>query len=126
MYQPNAGQQRKADLDLEEVEAYLGTEVLTCEQAWPPHYQDAVHRLELTLAKFLDPEQLDEVEDAIAGFAGAVDGVQLRIGFHLGRTWGAYGELTERDACLAVEAAGGNPGRALAEAVERELAQVVQ
>jgi hypothetical protein len=124
MHQPNSQHQRKADLDLEEAEAYLWFQVLTHEQAWPPHYPEAIHRLDAILAKMLDPEQVEEVRDAVVQVLGAVETVQLRIGFSLGRTWGAYGELTEADACRAVEAAGGNPGRALAEVIEHELAGI--
>lgn len=125
MNQPNAEQQRKAELDLEEAEAYLWRSVLTHEEAWPEHYREAAAHLEAVLAKHLDGDSLDEVQDAVVELAGAAETVQYRIGFSLGRTWGVYGELTEADACLAVEQAGGNPGRALAEVVEHELAQVV-
>lgn len=126
MIQPNAEHQPKADLDLEEAEAYLWRAVLNYDQSWPEHYREAAARLSVILAKHLDDDAGDEVLDAVAELVGAAETVQYRIGFSLGRTWTAYGELTEADACRAVEAAGGNPGRALAEVVEHELAQVVQ
>lgn len=117
---------RYIEQDLEDAEVYLGTEVLVHEKAMPEHYREAVAHLDQVLAKMLDPEQVEEIAYAIAGVVGAAETVQLRIGFSLGRTWAAFGELTVADACRAVEAAGGNPGRALAEVVERELAGVVQ
>jgi hypothetical protein len=126
MIQPNPDQQAKADQDLEEAEAWLWENILTAEQAWPEHYREAAHQLGRVLAKFLDPEQVDEVLDAVVEAISAAETVALRVGFDLGRTWTAYGELEQLDICRAVEKAGGNPGRVLAEVVEHELAKVVQ
>jgi hypothetical protein len=126
MHQPNAEQQPKADLDLEEAEGYLWRAIFNYEQAWPEHYREAAARMAVVLAKHLDNDQGDEVLDVAAELVGAAETVQLRIGFMLGRLWGAFGELTEADICRAVEAAGGNPGRALAEVVEEQLAGVIQ
>lgn len=126
MIQPNSEQQAKADQDLEEAEATLWESILTNERAWPEHYREAANRLDMVLAKFLDPDQAEEILDAVVEAIGAAESTTLRIGFDLGRTWGAYGELEQLDICRAVEVAGGNPGRALADIVEHELARVVR
>jgi hypothetical protein len=123
--QPNADQSRKAEQDLEETEAYLWENVLTNERAWPEHYREAAHRLDAILAKHLDEDGQEEVLDAAVQLLGAAETVAIRIGFSLGRTWTAYGELTEADACRAVEEAGGNAARVFVEVVERELLGIV-
>lgn len=125
MIQPNADQSRKAEQDLEETEAYLWETVLTNERAWPEHYREAAHRLDAILAKHLDEDGQEEVLDAAVQLLGAAETVAIRIGFSLGRTWTAYGELTEADACRAVEEAGGNAARVFVEVVERELLGIV-
>lgn len=125
MIQPNADQSRKAEQDLEETEAYLWENVLTNERAWPEHYREAAHRLDAILAKHLDEDGQEEVLDAAVQLLGAAETVAIRIGFSLGRTWTAYGELTEADACRAVEEAGGNAARVFVEVVERELLGIV-
>jgi hypothetical protein len=117
---------RHVERDLEDAEDYLSRQVLVHAGVWPEHYREALGRLEALVAKMLDDDQADELADALAGFVGTVEAFQLRIGFSLGRTWAAFGELTDADCCRALEAAGGNPGRAFVEAVERELLGIVQ
>jgi hypothetical protein len=117
---------RYATLDLEEAEAYLSLQVLNHAGAWPEHYREALGRVEALAAKMLDDDQADELADAVAGLVGSAEAIQLRVGFRLGRIWAAFGEITEADCCQALEAAGGNPGRALAAAVDSYLAEVVQ
>lgn len=115
-----------AEHSLEQAEAYLWGAILPHERAWPEHYRESAARLIVLLAKMLDPEQVEEVVSATAGAMGASEAFHLRVGFHLGRLWGAFEELTDADVCRAVQAAGGNPGRALAEVVEAELAEVAE
>jgi hypothetical protein len=119
-------QQRNAEHELERAEDYLQTAILPIWRAWPEHYRETSDSRGWALAKFLDPEQVDEVLEFISTAEDAGAGFMLRIGFHLGRLYGGFGELTDADVCRAVEAAGGNPGRALAEVVDHELASAAR
>jgi hypothetical protein len=130
MTEPTAGHEldrgaRVAEHDLERAETYLHELVLVDERAWPPHYQEAAHRLDAVLDKYIGHDGPAEVLDAVLELVGAAESVQLRIGFHLGRYFAAQGELSHLNICRAVETAGGNVGRVFVEVVERELLGIV-
>ena len=118
--------QRNAGHELERAEDYLQTFVLPTRKAWPEHYREASDSLGWFLAKFLDPGQVEEVREFISTVEDAGQSFLLRVGYVLGRLEVTSEDgLTDADVCQAVEAAGGNPGRALADYVEAQLAGVV-
>jgi hypothetical protein len=120
-------QQPSAQHELEIAEDYLQSAILPVWRAWPEHVRESSDSRGWALEKHLDPDQVEEVLEFICTAEDAVAGFMLRVGFHLGRLSAvAEDGLTDADVCRAVEAAGGNPGRALAEVVEHELAGVIQ
>jgi hypothetical protein len=119
--------ERNAGHELERAEDYLQTFILSTWRAWPEHYRELSDGRGWALEKFLDTSQVEEVMEFIGQAEDAASGFMLRIGFVLGRLEvTSVDGLTDADVCRAVEAAGGNPGRALADYVERELAGVVR
>jgi hypothetical protein len=116
---------RNAGHELERAEDYLQAFILPTWRAWPEHYREASDSRGWALAKFLDDHQVEEVLEFITTAEDAACAFMLRIGFVLGRLEVTSEDgLTDADVCRAVEAAGGNPGRALADYVEAQLAGV--
>jgi hypothetical protein len=109
----------------ERAEDYLYRDVLPAREAWPEHYREAEDQAGDLLDSFLGPAQSDELVGALGVQMAAGEGFHLRIGFELGQRFALAGTITQADVCAAVLEAGGNPGRALADIVEADLAEVI-